>query len=77
MAAKESLNQDKSNKWQRRWSSCPDNKLIKIKPTLGELPSGFRNSRKEKVVLSRLRIGHTYFFSFTHFIICGGSEPIY
>ena len=50
-----------SNKWQERWSSCPDNKLFKIKPTLGEWPPGFRNSRKEEVVLSRLRIGHTYF----------------
>ena len=50
-----------ANKWQERWSSCPDNKLFKIKPTLGVWPSGFRNSRKEEVVLSRLRIGHTYF----------------
>ena len=24
------------NKWQERWSSSPDNKLCKIKPTLGE-----------------------------------------
>ena len=50
-----------ANKWQERWSSCPDNKLFKIKPTLGVWPSGFRNSRKEEVILSRLRIGHTYF----------------
>ena len=50
-----------SNKWQERWSSCPDNKLFKIKPTLCEWPPGFRNSRKEEVVLSRLRIGHAYF----------------
>ena len=49
-----------SNKWQERWSSCPDNKLLKIKPTLGEWPPGFRNSRMEEVVLSRLRICHTY-----------------
>ena len=50
-----------SNKWQERWSSCPDNKLFKIKPTLGVWPPGFRNSRKEEVVLSRLRICHIYF----------------
>ena len=49
------------NKWQERWSSCPDNKLFNIKPILGEWPSGFRNSHKEEVILSRLRIGHTYF----------------
>ena len=39
-----------SNKWQERWSSCPDNKLFKVKPTLGEWPYGFRNSRKADVV---------------------------
>ena len=50
-----------SNKWHERWSSCPDNKLSKIKPTLGEWPPGFRNSRKEEVDLSPLKIGHTYF----------------
>ena len=50
-----------SRKWQERWSSCRDNKLFQIKPTLGEWPPGCRRSRKEEVVLSRLRIGHTYF----------------
>ena len=55
------INRFISTKWQERWSSCLDNKLFKIKPTLGVWPSGFRNSRKEEVVLSRLRIGHTYF----------------
>ena len=61
-----------SNKWQERWSSCPDNKLFKIKPTLGEWPPGFRNSRKEKVVLSRLRIGHAYF---SHSYILRQEDP--
>ena len=62
MAAKDSLSQVPftdlkchnncfiSTKWQERWSSCLDNKLLKIKPTLGVWPSGFRNSRKEEVV---------------------------
>ena len=61
-----------ANKWQDRWSSCPDNKLFKIKPTLGVWPSGFRNSRKEEVVLSRLRIGHTYF---SHSYILRQEDP--
>ena len=61
-----------SNKWQERWSSCPDNKLFKIKPTLGEWPPGFRNSRKEEVVLSRLRIGHAYF---SHSYILRQEDP--
>ena len=51
---KPQMNSFIANKWQ-------DNKLFKIKPTLGEWPSGFRNYCKEEVVLSRLRIGHTYF----------------
>ena len=43
-----------SNKWQESWSSyCPDKKLFKIKPTFGEWQTGFRNSHKEEVVLSR------------------------
>ena len=56
------------NEWQVRWSSCPENKLFKINPTLGEWPSGFRNSRKEEVVLSRLMIGHTYFLIHTLYV---------
>ena len=36
-----------SRKWQERWSSCRDNKLFQIKPTLGEWPPGCRRSRKE------------------------------
>ena len=58
---KSHINHFISSKWQERWSSCRDNKLFQIKPTLGEWPPGFRRSRKEEVVLSRLRIGHFYF----------------
>ena len=83
MAAKESLDQDItasqvpytdlkshinhfiSSKWQERWSSCRDNKLFQIKPTLSR-------SRKEEVVLSRLRIGHTYF---SHSYILRREDP--
>ena len=56
------INRFISSKLQERWSFCSDNKLFQIKPTLGEWPPGFRKYRKEEVVLSRLRIGHTYFF---------------
>ena len=59
---KSHINHFISSKWQERWSSCRDNKLFQIKPTLREWPPGFRRSRKEEVVLSRLRIGHTYFY---------------
>ena len=58
---KSHINHFISSKWQERWSSCRDNKLFQIKPTLSEWPPGFRRSRKEEVVLSWLRISHTYF----------------
>ena len=61
-----------SNKWQERWSSCPYNTLFQIEPTLGERLPGFRNSRKEEVVLSWLRIGHTYF---SHSYILRQEDP--
>ena len=47
VAAKESLDQDIT--------------VIQVKAPLGEWSPGFRESRKEEVVLSRLRIGNTYF----------------
>ena len=60
-----------SRKWQERWSSCCDNRNFQIKPTLGEWPPGC-TSRKEEVVLSRLRIGHTYF---SHSYILRQEDP--
>ena len=66
------INRFISTKWQEQWSSCLNNKLFKIKPTLGVWPSRFRNSRKEEVVLSRLRIGHTYF---SHLYILRQEDP--
>ena len=69
---KSHINHFISSKWQERWSSCRDNKLFQIKPTLGEWPPGVRRSRKEEVVLSRLRIGHTYF---SHSYILRQEDP--
>ena len=46
--------------------------FFKIKPTLGEWPPGFRNSRMEEVVLFRLTIGHTYF---SHSYILRQEDP--
>ena len=50
-------------KWQQCWNNIINNKLCKIKPTLGEWRPAFRKSRKEQVVISRLRICQT---SLTH-----------
>ena len=46
-------------KWQKRWDMNINNKLFQIQPTLGEWRPAFRASRREQVVISRLRIGHT------------------
>ena len=48
---KSHINRFISSIWQERWASCPDNKLFKIMPTLGEWPLGFSKYRQEEVVL--------------------------
>ena len=45
--------------WQQLWDINIHNKLFQIKPTMGEWRPAFKKSRREQVVLSRLRIGHT------------------
>ena len=69
---KPSINSFILGKWQERWSSCHENKLLKIKPTLVEWTPAFRNSRREEVILSRLRIGRTYF---SHWFILRKENP--
>ena len=44
--------------WQTSWNNSIGNKLLDIKPTIGEYHSVVRNIRKE-VDLARLRLGHT------------------
>ena len=44
--------------WQREWDLAVHNKLHAIKPTIGGQSVTYR-SRKEQVILDRLRIGHT------------------
>ena len=46
-------------KWQQQWDMNINNKLFQIQPTLGEWGPAFRALRREQVVISRLRIGHT------------------
>ena len=45
--------------WQTSWNNSIGNKLLDFKPTIGEYQSVVRNTRKEEVVLARLRLGHT------------------
>ena len=46
-------------KWQQQWSNNIHNKLFQIQPTLVEWRPVSRKSRREQVVISWLRIGHT------------------
>ena len=45
-------------KWQTEWDKADDNKLHEIKPFLGP-PLLINSSRKDQVILNRIRIGHT------------------
>ena len=58
-------------KLQTSWNNSIGNKLLDIKPTIGEYQSVVRNIRKEEVVLARLRLGHT---RVTHSYLLQGEE---
>jgi ribonuclease HI len=60
-----------SSKWQSTWNNASFNKLRDIKPALGEWNQGNRSNRREEVVLSRCRIGHT---RFTHSYLLNGED---
>ena len=59
------------NKWQSVWDTAVDNKLHSIKPIQSEWRPAYRMDRKEEVVLTRLRIGHSYA---THSYLLKGEE---
>ena len=46
--------------WQEKWDKCSDSKLYEIKPNLSEHVFVSKLCRKQQVVLTRLRLGHTY-----------------
>ena len=46
------------SKWQRSWDRATFNKLHEIKPVLGKSII-YRSLRREEMILTRLRIGHT------------------
>ena len=48
-------------KWQAQWNVCPDNKQFQINPTVGDFYVWTGLSRREEIVITRARIGHTYF----------------
>ena len=46
--------------WQKDWDEQVDNKLFEIRPSLSEKLPSLGGTRKEEVVLTRLKIGHTF-----------------
>ena len=56
---KSNVNKFIVSKWQSSWNDVLFNKLHDVKPTLGEWHQGNRSVRREEVVLSRCRIGHS------------------
>ena len=56
---KPSINKYNLEEWQTSWNNSIGNKLLDIKPTIGEYQSVAGNIRKEEVVLARLCLGHT------------------
>ena len=59
---------------QPNWNNNENNKLLEIKPMLGEWKQSFKKNQKEKVTLSRLRIGHT---RITHsYLLEGKQQPM-
>ena len=53
------INEYVFNEWQSIWSRADDNKLKEIKPHVKRPRLIHKLSRREEIVLSRLRIGHT------------------
>ena len=56
---KPSINKYILDQWQKSWNNTIGNKLLEIKPTIGEHQSVVGNIRKEEIVLARLCLGHT------------------
>ena len=48
-----------SEKWQKSWNNCTSNKLQSINPIIGVYQRVKSLSRRDAVIIHRLRIGHT------------------
>lgn len=53
------LREEGLEEWKRMWNELQGNKLRNIKTTTTTWKTSYRTSRKEEVVLARLRIGHS------------------
>ena len=46
--------------WQSERGTAVNNKLHATKPLISEQPSAYKSVRRDEVVLSRLKLGHSY-----------------
>ena len=61
------------SEWQKSWDTAAFNKVHAIKPVIGNNHLTIRKVRREDVVITRLRIGHT---RFTHsYILYREEQP--
>ena len=58
-------------KWQQQWDNLPSNKLKEIKPDLSHHFTKLFSCRRDEVVLTRVRIGHSHT---THSYLLKGEE---
>jgi len=59
------------DEWQEVWNCCAGNKLHAISPTVGDYKQKTWLSRRDSILLNRLRIGHT---RLTHSLILSGDD---
>ena len=59
------------DEWQGVWNCCAENKLHAIRPTVGDYKQKTCLSRRDSVLLNRLRIGHT---RLTHSFLLSGDD---
>jgi len=61
------------DEWQEVWDCCAGNKLHAIRPTIGDYKQKTCLSRRDTVLLNRLRIGHTRLMH--SFLLTGDDLP--
>ena len=66
------ITQTVCREWQRQWDELERNKLKELLPNIKEYNPPTFKKRREEVIWSRLRIGHTYF---THNHLLKGEPP--
>jgi len=61
----------KLDEWQEGWNCCAGNELHAIRPTVGDYKQKTYISRRDTILLNRLRIGHT---RLTHYFLLSGDD---